>query len=79
MLRTIVTLGVCGFVFKRACPRAYDQTVQALTDIVDSASDVTTALRGQVKAYTAEAAQDAAKRLEAVDPAAVEKLRKLLG
>ena len=79
MFKTIITLGVCGFVFKRACPRAYEQTVTALTDIVDSASDVTTALRGQVKAYTAEACKDASERLSKVDPKAIEELRKLLG
>ena len=79
MIRTIVGLAVAGFVMKRACPRAYGQAVQAATDIIDSAADITTALRGQVKAYTSEAAQDASQRLKAVDPKAVEELRKLLG
>lgn len=78
MLRTIATLAVAGFVFKRACPRAYEQTVTALTDVVDSVSDVTTAVRGQVKAYTAEACADATQRLSAVDPTAIEKLRAML-
>lgn len=78
MLRTIVTLGVCGFIFKRACPRAYEQTVQAATDILDSAADVTTALRGQVKAYASEAALDASQRLSAVDPKAIATLRAML-
>ena len=78
MFRTIVTLGVCGFIFKRACPKAYEQTVTALSDVVDSVSDVTTAVRGQVKAYTAEACADATQRLSAVDPTAIEKLRAML-
>lgn len=79
MIRTIVGLAVAGFIAKRACPRAYEQAVQAATDIIDSAADITTALRGQVKAYTSEAAQDATQRLQAVNPQAIEELRKLLG
>lgn len=78
MIRTIVGLAVAGFVMKRACPRAYEQAVQAATDIIDSAADITTALRGQVKAYTSEAAADATQRLQAVNPAAIEELRALL-
>lgn len=78
MIRTIVGLAVAGFVMKRACPRAYEQAVQAATDIIDSAADITTALRGQVKAYTSEAAQDASQRLQAVDPAAIANLRAML-
>lgn len=78
MIRTIVGLAVAGFVMKRACPRAYEQAVQAATDIIDSAADLTTAVRGQVKAYTSEAAADATQRLHAVNPAAIEELRALL-
>lgn len=78
MIRTIVGLAVAGFVMKRACPRAYEQAVQAATDIIDSAADITTALRGQVKAYTSEAAQDASQRLQAVNPQAIAELRTLL-
>ena len=78
MIRTIVGLAVAGFVMKRACPRAYEQAVQAATDIIDSAADITTALRGQVKAYTSEAAQDASQRLQAVNPQAIAELRALL-
>ena len=78
MFKTIIGLAVAGFVAKRACPRAYEQAVQAATDIIDSAADLTTAVRGQVKAYTSEAAADATQRLQAVNPAAIEELRALL-
>ena len=78
MFKTIIGLAVAGFVAKRACPRAYEQAVQAATDIIDSAADLTTAIRGQVKAYTSEAAADATQRLHAVNPAAIEELRALL-
>lgn len=79
MIRTIVGLAVAGFVMKRACPDAYNKAVQAASDLIDTASDVTTAIRGQCKAYSCEAAQDAATRLQQVNPKAIEDLRKLLG
>jgi len=79
MIRTIAGLCIAGFVFKRACPDTYRKSVQALSDVVDSASDITTAMRGQVKAYAAEAAKDATARLNKVNPKAIEELRKLLG
>ena len=78
MFKTIIGLAVAGFVAKRACPRAYEQAVQAATDIIDSAADLTTAVRGQVKAYTSEAAADATQRLQAVNPQAIAELRALL-
>lgn len=79
MIRTIVGLAVAGFIAKRACPDAYNKAVQAMSDIVDTASDITTAARGQAKAYCAEAAADATARLQQVNPQAIEELRKLLG
>ena len=79
MIRTIVGLAVAGFVMKRACPDTYNKAVQAMSDIVDTASDITTAARGQAKAYCAEAAADATARLQQVNPQAIEELRKLLG
>lgn len=78
MLRTIAALAIGGFVLKRTSPKTYAQVVTALDDAVTIVSDVTTAARGQCAAYTAEAAADAAKRLQDVDPAAVSKLRALL-
>ena len=79
MFKTVITLVTVGFVYKRTCPETYAKTVQALSDVVDITSDVVTTARGQIAAYTAEAAADASQRLQAVDPKAVEELRKLLG
>ena len=79
MFKTIAGLALGAFVMKRACPDTYNKAVQAMSDIIDTASDVTTAVRGQCKAYAAEAAQDAATRLQQVNPKAIEDLRKLLG
>ena len=78
MLKTIAALAIGGFVLKRTSPKTYSQVVTALDDAVTIVSDVTTAARGQCAAYTAEAAADAASRLQAVDPAAVAKLRAML-
>ena len=78
MFKTVCGLALGAFVLKRTAPKTYNQLVQAADDIVTATSDITTALRGQCAAYTAEAAQDAAQRLQAVDPAAVSKLRALL-
>lgn len=78
MLKTIAAIAVGGFILKRTSPRTYGQVVQAMDDIVTATSDITTAVRGQCAAYTAEAAADAAQRLQKVDPDAVAKLRQLL-
>lgn len=78
MFKTIVGLAVAGFVFKRSCPDAYKKSVQALSDVVDSVSDITTATRGQIKAYASEAAKDAQQRLSKADPEAIKKLRDML-
>ena len=78
MLKTIAALAIGGFVLKRTAPRTYNQLVQAADDIVTATSDITTTVRGQVAAYTAEAAADAASRLQAVDPNAVANLRAML-
>ena len=78
MFKTIAGLALGAFVIKRAAPDTYHKVVQAADDLVNVTSDIMTAARGQVSAYTAEAAADAASRLQAVDPQAVQKLRQLL-
>lgn len=78
MLKTIAAIALGGFVLKRAAPDTYRKVVQAADDLVNVTSDIMTAARGQVSAYTAEAAADAASRLQAVNPAAIEELRALL-
>ena len=78
MFKTIIGIAVAGFVLKRTSPKTYSQVVTALDDAVTIVSDVTTAARGQVSAYTAEACKDAAERLKAVDPNAVASLRTML-
>lgn len=78
MFKTIAGLALGAFVIKRAAPDTYRKVVQAADDLVNVTSDIMTAARGQVSAYTAEAAADAASRLQAVDPQAVQKLRQLL-
>lgn len=79
MIRTIAGLALGAFIVKRVSPSTYEKAVNVLNDAIDMASDITTAAAGQIKAYSCEAAADAKKRLEAVDPKAVEELRKLLG
>ena len=78
MLKTIAGLAIGAFVLRRTSPDTYNKVVTVLNDAVTIASDVCTATRGQVSAYTAEAAADAQKRLQAVDPNAVRNLRALL-
>ena len=78
MIRTIAGLALGAFIVKRVSPSTYEKAVTVLNDAIDIASDITTAAAGQVKAYSCEAAQDAKKRLEAVNPAAIEELRALL-
>lgn len=78
MFKTICGLALGAFVLKRCAPRTYNQLVQAADDVVTATSDITTALRGQCAAYTAEAAKDAAERLQQVDPAAIANLRAML-
>ena len=78
MLKTIAALAIGGFVLKRTSPKTYAQVVTALDDAVTIVSDVTTAARGQCAAYTAEAAKDAAERLQQVNPNAVAELRAML-
>lgn len=78
MFKAILGLAIGGFVLKRTSPKTYAQVVTALDDAVTIVSDVTTAVRGQAAAYTAEAAKDAAERLQQVDPSAVAELRALL-
>lgn len=78
MFKTVCGLALGAFVLKRCAPRTYNQLVQAADDVVTATSDITTALRGQCAAYTAEAAKDAAQRLQQVDPQAIENLRALL-
>lgn len=79
MIRTIAGLAVGMFILKRTSPKTYAQVLQAADDIVSTASNITTTMRGQAEAYCAEAAADASQRLQQVDPHAVEELRKLLG
>lgn len=79
MFKTIAAIAVSAFIVKRASPETYDKAIRAISDIVDTTSDVVTAARGQAKAYCAEACADATKRLQSVDPQAIEELRKLLG
>ena len=78
MLKTLVAVAAGAFIVKRAAPDAYDKAIRVAGDIIDTTSDVMTAVRGQAKAYCAEAAADATKRLQDVDPAAIEKLRAML-
>ena len=78
MLKTIAAIAVSAFIVKRAAPETYDKAIRAVGDIVDTTSDIVTAARGQAKAYCAEACADASKRLQDVDPAAIEKLRAML-
>lgn len=78
MIRTIAGLALGAFIVKRVSPSTYEKAVTVLNDAIDMASDITTAAAGQVKAYSCEAASDAQKRLEAVDPDAVRNLRALL-
>ena len=78
MLKTIAALAIGGFVLKRTSPKTYAQVVTALDDTVTIMSDVTTAARGQIAAYTAEAAADATQRLRQVNPDAVAELRAML-
>ena len=78
MFKTVLGIVAAGFILKRTSPKTYNQIIQAADDIVTATSDVTTALRGQAAAYTAEAAKDAATRLQQVDPNAIAELRALL-
>lgn len=78
MFKTIVAVAAGAFILKRTSPDTYTKAVTAINDVIDSASDVTTAIRGQVKSYAAEACKDATQRLQAVDPAAIETLRAML-
>lgn len=78
MFKTVLGIAAGAFILKRCAPDVYEKTVQAASDLVDMTSDICTAARGQVASYTAEAAQDAAQRLQAVDPDAVAKLRQML-
>ena len=78
MLKTIAAIAVSAFIVKRTSPETYDKAVRALNDIIDTASDVTTAARGQAKAYCAEACKDASERLQSIDPQAIETLRAML-
>lgn len=78
MFKTIAGLAIGAFILKRTSPETYAKAVTAINDVIDSASDITTAVRGQVKSYTAEACKDAAQRLQAVDPQTIENLRALL-
>ena len=78
MLKTILGIAAGAFILRRTSPDTYNKVVTVLNDAVTIASDVCTATRGQVSAYTAEAAQDAKARLSAVDPNAVAELRALL-
>ena len=78
MFKTVLGLAVGAFVLRRTSPDTYNKVITALNDAVTITSDVCTAVRGQVSAYTAEAAADAASRLQAVDPNAVANLRAML-
>ena len=78
MFKTILGIAAGAFILRRTSPDTYNKVVTALNDAVTITSDVCTAVRGQVSAYTAEAAQDAKARLSAVDPSAVAELRALL-
>lgn len=78
MFKTVCGLALGAFVLKRTAPKTYNQLVQAADDLCSTASNVTTALRGQAEAYCAEAAKDASERLSKVDPDAVQKLRAML-
>ena len=78
MFKTVCGIALGAFILKRTAPRTYSQIIQAADDIVTATSDVTTALRGQCAAYTAEAAADAASRLQQVNPNAVADLRAML-
>ena len=78
MIRTIAGLALGAFIVKRVSPSTYEKAMTVLNDAIDMASDITTAAAGQVKAYSCEAASDAQKRLEAVNPDAVKNLRALL-
>lgn len=78
MFKTVLGIAAGAFILKRCAPDVYEKTVQAAADLVDMTSDICTAARGQVASYTAEAAQDAAQRLQQADPNAVKNLRALL-
>lgn len=78
MFKTIITVAAAAFITKRVAPDTYAKAVQIVDDAITITSDVATSIRGQVSAYTAEAAADAQKRLQAVDPNAVQKLRQML-
>ena len=78
MFKTVLGIVAAGFILKRTSPKTYQQIVTAADDLVSATADITTALRGQAAAYTAEAAKDAAERLQQVDPQAISELRALL-
>lgn len=78
MFKTVCGLALGAFIVKRVSPSTYEKALNVVNDVIDATSDITTAAAGQIKAYSCEAAADAQKRLEAVDPAAVAKLRALL-
>ena len=78
MIRTIAGLALGAFIVKRVSPSTYEKALNVVNDVIDATSDITTAAAGQIKAYSCEAAADAQKRLEAVDPDAVRNLRALL-
>ena len=78
MFKTIAGLALGAFVLRRTSPDTYNKVVTALDDAVTITSDVCTAVRGQVSAYTAEACADAAARLQKADPKAIETLRAML-
>ena len=78
MIRTMIGLGIGALVLKKVSPSTYAKTVNILSDSIDTVSDVTTAIRGEVKAFTSEIAEDAAQKLTAVQPDAIAKLRAML-
>lgn len=78
MIRTMIGLGIGALVLKKVSPSTYAKTVNILSDSIDTVSDVTTAIRGEAKAFTSEIAEDAAQKLTAVQPDAIQKLRAML-
>ena len=78
MIRTMIGLGIGALILKKVSPDTYNKTVNILSDSIDTVSDITTSIRGEAKAFTSEIAEDAAQKLTAVQPDAIQKLRTML-
>ena len=78
MVHTVIGLGLGALILKKVSPDTYTKCVNVMSDSIDTVSDTVTAVRGEVKAIASEVAQDAAEKLAATSPDAIQKLRAML-